>query len=175
MVVRRLDGKGSETQPVGSRSLRGYAQHLRPAGHEIPAIVHQAARLSRISLRSIRATCCAARSPFRASRGRMKALLATTPLLMVGLCIGDRALTTVSVCVTCMSPCSPRAPFRKAGLEGGVRRGARARICTPLPGGSGVPLVRHYDRSVRSSLQVGRAEAGKTPARAVSPETRFWS
>src|ERR1700728_3317677 len=102
MVVRRLDGKGSETQPVGSRSLRGYAQHLRPAGHEIPAIVHQAARLSRISLRSIRATCCAARSPFRASRGRMKALLATTPLLIVGLCIGDQALTTVSVCVTCM-------------------------------------------------------------------------
>jgi hypothetical protein len=36
-------------------------------------------------------------------------------------------------------------------------------------------IVRHYDRSARSSLDWDRLRVGKTPAKTKSQETRVWS
>ena len=50
-------------------------------------------------------------------------------------------------------------------------RRLRAGFVPPLPGGSGVPLGRHYDRSARSSLDWDRPKR-VTPAKATSQEAR---
>src|ERR1700692_1044064 len=45
-------------------------------------------------------------------------------------------------------------------MRGGC--GARVRSRKPLPGGLGAPLVRHYDRSARSSLHWRRGGASRS-------------
>jgi hypothetical protein len=50
----------------------------------------------------------------------------------------------------------------------------RAGVVTPLPGGSGTPPGRHYDRPARSSLGWDR-RSRVTPVEATSQEARAWS
>jgi hypothetical protein len=52
--------------------------------------------------------------------------------------------------------------FSRRSLKWSKVRCLRAGVVTPLPGGSGTPLDRHYDRSARSSLNWDRPIAGNT-------------
>ena len=79
----------------------------------------------------------------------------------------------VAAAVTFLDICpyfsyNPRISLIEGAFLGGKPEkrsegGARARICSPLPGGSGAPLGRHKDRSARSSLDWTSPRRAKHP------------